>query len=55
MENDAKTEINETEKHARVFAAPFFGANLSEQLLCWSITACSNQQGRAEGTRRKKG
>ena len=27
-------EINETEKHVRVFAAPFFGANLKEQLLC---------------------
>ena len=26
-----------TEKHVRVFAAPFFGATLSEQSFCWSI------------------
>ena len=28
-----RKEINKTEKHARVFAAPFVGANLIEQLL----------------------
>ena len=35
-----RKEINITEKHVRVFAAPFLGANLSEQLLCWSIYYC---------------
>ena len=32
-----RREINQTKKDVRVFAAPFFGANLSEQLFCWSI------------------
>ena len=27
-----RKELNNTEKHARVFVAPSFGANLSEQL-----------------------
>ena len=42
-----RKEINKTEKHERVFAAPFFGAN------CFAgpfITAGSNQQGRAESS-----
>ena len=32
-----RKEINYTEKHARVFVAPIFGANLIEQPLCRSI------------------
>ena len=35
-----RAEINEAGKHARVFAAPIFGANLSQQPLCWSIYHC---------------
>ena len=47
-----RAEINEAGKHARVFAAPIFGANLSEQPLCWYIYHCwfSNYQGKADSS-----
>ena len=52
MENGAKKEINYTEKHAPVFAAPFFLAPIwvSNFFAGPFITAGLNQQGRAESS-----